>query len=199
MPAGPLVACAVFIMIILCRVDGTYRSNGWRATVDVSLSLSAGQSSVCSDREHSPLCFCQSSYRRSLVTDIFLARLSLSQCAMSHSARQCRQGRFYPSTTHVTQLVPNLVNLTHCLREPQCLHTLSSIQRCHQCQIIPSLLSTDNTSHMIRPSRNNLSADSCFHVCEHDQSCGFLCFDRRITAKIQCNACRGRRRNVTCR
>ena len=179
----------------MVRIDRMAGVRSWH-----SRCLSAGQSSVCSDREHSPLCFCQSSYRRSPLTDIFLARLSLSQCAMSHSTRQCRQGRFYPSTTHITQLVPNLVNLTHCLRGPQCLHTLSSMQRCHECRILPSLLpTTDNSSHMIKPSGNNLSAGTCFYVCERDQSCGFLCFDRRITAKIECDACRGRRRNVTCR
>ncbi|CAF0971557.1 unnamed protein product [Rotaria sordida] len=158
-----------------------------------------GDSVPCSNREHSPLCFCRSSYRRSLLTDLFISKISLSQCATSYSSRQCRQGRLSPSSTHVTQLVPNLVNYSHCLEDAHCLHTLNNTQRCQRCQITPSSLLTENISYIISTTTNHLPTDSCFYICEHDKSCGFLCFDRRITVTINCNICRGRRRNVTCR
>jgi hypothetical protein len=163
------------------------------------LYIYIGESIPCSDREHSPLCFCRSSYRRSSLTDIFLAKLSLSQCATSYSTRQCRQGRFYPSTTHISQLVPNLVNHTHCLEDKHCLHTLHKTQRCQRCQIVSSSLLTENTSYIISTTTKHLPTDSCFYICEHDKSCGFLCFDRRITITVHCDIYRGRRRNVTCR
>jgi hypothetical protein len=163
------------------------------------LKSSIGESLSCSDREQSPLCFCQSIYRRSLLTDIFLSKLSLSQCTTKNSTRQCRQGRFSPSSTHVTQLIPNLVNHSQCLEDIRCLHTLRTIQRCHQCQMTPSSLMTENTSYLVSTSTNDLPNDSCFYICEHDKSCGFLCFDRRITITVNCNICRGRRYNVTCR
>ncbi|CAF0936983.1 unnamed protein product [Adineta steineri] len=159
----------------------------------------SGESISCSDREQSPLCFCQSSYRRSLITNIFLSKISLSQCANKYSTRQCRQGRFSPSSTHVTQLIPNLVNHSHCIEDDRCLHALRIIQRCYQCQITPSSSPNENTSYTVSTSPNDLPADSCFHVCEHDKSCGFLCFDRRITFTVECKLCRGYRRNVTCR
>jgi hypothetical protein len=130
---------------------------------------------------------------------MFLSKLSLSQCATSYSTRQCLQGRFSSSSTHVTQLVPNLVNHSHCLENIQCLQTLHNTQRCQHCQISSSSLLTENTSYIISTKTNNLPTDSCFYICEHDKSCGFLCFDRRITITINCNTCRGRRRNVTCR
>ncbi|CAF3416061.1 unnamed protein product [Rotaria socialis] len=158
-----------------------------------------GESFPCSNREHSPLCFCRSSYRRSSSQDLFISKISLSQCSTSNSSTHCRHGRLSPSSTHVTQLVPNLVNYSHCLESTQCLHALHNIQRCQQCQIMPSSLSTENTSYVVSTERSNLPTDSCFHICENDKSCGFLCFDRRISITVNCSFCRGRRRNVTCR
>jgi hypothetical protein len=130
---------------------------------------------------------------------MFISKLFLSQCTTSYSTRQCRQGRFSPSSTHVTQLVPNLVNHSHCLDDIHCLQTLRNTQRCRRCQLIPSSLLTENSSYTISTTRTNLPTDSCFYICEHDQSCGFLCFDRRVTITINCNICQGGRRNVTCR
>jgi len=158
-----------------------------------------GESLPCSDREQSPLCFCRSFYRHSLLTDIFLSKLSLSQCTTSYSTRQCRQGRFSASSTHVTQLIPNLANHSHCLENTHCLQTLRNAQRCQHCQITSSTLMSENSSYIISTTTNKLPTDSCFYVCEHDKSCGFLCFDRRVTITVNCNLCRGRRRNVTCR
>ncbi|CAF1934345.1 unnamed protein product [Rotaria magnacalcarata] len=158
-----------------------------------------GESYPCSNREHSPLCFCRSSYRRSSIEDLFISKIFLSQCSTSNSSTHCRQGRLSPSSTNVTQLVPNLVNYSHCLESTQCLHTLHSMQRCQQCQIMPSSLSTDNASHVISTEKSSLPTDSCFYICENDKSCGFLCVDRRISITVDCSFCRGRRRNVTCR
>lgn len=128
-----------------------------------------------------------------------MSKISLFQCSNTHSTTQCRQGRLSQSSTHVTQLVPNLVNYSHCLANTHCLYTLPNTQRCQRCQIMPSSLLTENISHTISTQTNNLPTDSCFYICENDKSCGFLCFDRRITMTINCNLCRGRRRNVTCR
>jgi hypothetical protein len=154
----------------------------------------------CSHVEHSSLCFCRSTYRLSAIIDLFVAQVSLSQCTTSNERMHlCRQGRFYPSSTHITQLVPNLVNHSHCFDDLRCLNALRHNQRCKQCQIISSSFRTENTSYVISTTKQQLPADSCFYLCDHDQSCGFLCFDRRVTMNIQCDHCRGRRQNVTCR
>lgn len=179
MPAGPFTFITVFIMTIISYING--------------------DSNPCAEEIYSPLCFCHSTIRRSLLTNIFLSKISLSQCISSYSTHQCRQGRFSPSSTYVTQLVPNLVNHSQCLENTHCLQTLRTDQRCRQCQIIPSISVTENTSYIISTTTNHLPTDSCFYLCEHDKSCGFLCFDRRISVTVNCNSCRGRRRNVTCR
>lgn len=163
------------------------------------MNVYLGESVGCLDREKSPLCFCRSIQGRTLLRDLFISKISLSKCSASSSTRQCRQGRLYPSSTNVTQLVPNLVNYSHCLKDRHCLQTLRNTQRCQNCQIIPPSLLTENTSYTISTTTNNLPTDSCFYICEHDKSCGFLCFDRRITITISCKLCGGRRRNVTCR
>ncbi|UJR37419.1 hypothetical protein I4U23_030123 [Adineta vaga] len=182
MPAGSFILIAIFMMIMMI----SYCTNGefFRCP---------------SDREHSPLCFCQSSYRNFSLSDIFLSKLSLFRCTTNDSTLQCRQGRFSPSSTHITQLIPNLVNHNHCTEDARCLHPLRAIQRCSQCQMVSSILSTENSSYVITTSTNHLPTDSCFYVCEHDKSCGFVCFDRRITMTVVCSSCRGYRRNVTCR
>ncbi|CAF0928130.1 unnamed protein product [Adineta ricciae] len=160
----------------------------------------AGENSRCpADREQSPLCFCQSTYRRFSLPDIFLSKLDLLQCSTQNSTRQCRQGRFSPSTTHVTQLIPNLANHSHCTDDSRCLHPIRAIQRCSQCEITPSTPLAENSSYVNTTSTDNLPSDSCFHVCDHDRSCGFVCFDRRVTITVVCKLCRGYRRNVTCR
>ena len=158
-----------------------------------------GGASSCLYREYTPICFCQSTYKNSQLTDMFISKLVLYQCTTSYSIRQCRQGRFSPSSTHVTQLVPNLVNHSHCLDDMYCLQTLRNSQRCQRCQLTPPSLLTENSSYTISTTTTNLPSDSCFYVCEHDKSCGFLCLDKRITIKIDCNICDGLRRNVTCR
>ena len=174
----------------------------FRQPLDFRLSdWTLGNSNSCSSREQSSLCFCRSNDRRATsVIDLFLAKVSLTQCSTPSAIRQCHQARFSPSLTHVTQLLPHSVNLSHCLKETQCLYTLRSGQRCQRCQIVSSsLVVPENTSYVISTTRTHLPTDSCFYLCEQDPSCGFLCFDRRVSMKISCDFCRGRRRNVTCR
>lgn len=133
----------------------------------------------CFDQEHSPLCFC-----RSLLSDLFLAKLSLSNCNDFLSLHHCYQIRLYPPSFHLTQLIPQLSNLTHCLKDIHCLHTLNLPEYCPQCQILPSLL-TDN--------------DTCFNLCEHNRSCGFVCLNQPIIISIHCHICLGQRHNISCR
>ena len=134
-----------------------------------------------------------------MAKELFISRISLSDCMNSYPTRQCRQGLFSPSSTHVTQLVPHLVNQTRCLEKVHCLQTLRTSRVCQHCHIIPSTFLTENTSYTISTTTDNLPTDACFYICEHDKSCGFLCFDKRITITIQCDACRRSGRNVTCR
>ena len=147
------------------------------------------ESNKCFDQVHTPFCICRSTYRRSILTDLFLAKLSLSQCDNSFPIHRCRQGRFHPLPFHLIQLIPTLANLSHCLEDIRCLHTLHSLQQCRRCQLTSSLMTHNNSSH----------TDICFHLCEHDTSCGFLCLRRRITISINCKICRGRRQSTTCR
>ncbi|CAF3094247.1 unnamed protein product [Rotaria sp. Silwood2] len=157
-----------------------------------------GKSTGCFNQEYSPLCFCRSSYRRSIITDLFLAKVSLSQCDNFLSISQCHQSEFYPPSFDLTQLIPSLINLSHCLEHIHCLHKLRSMQRCQQCQLTPSL-STHNNSYSIPETMNNLSTDVCFYLCQHDTSCGFLCLSRNVIMSINCHICQGRIQNVTCR
>ena len=142
--------------------------------------------------------------------DLYLAQILLSDCqidpmggASDDHRRQCHHARFFPSSRHVSQLLPNLVNHTHCIEDVRCLQTLRTHQRCQQCQIISSPLSNyENISHRISTTHVDPLSDSCFYLCEHDHSCGFLCYDRRVMIKIQCDLCGTgvlRRKNIICR
>ncbi|CAF0952171.1 unnamed protein product [Rotaria sp. Silwood1] len=162
-------------------------------------SFLISKSDECSDQEHSSLCFCRSSYRRSILTDLFLAKIFLSQCNNSFSTRQCHQNEFYPPLFDLTQLIPSLTNLSHCLEHKHCLHKLHSIQYCQQCQLLTSSLLTHNNLYPIHEMINNLSNDICFYLCHHDRSCGFLCLNRNIIVSINCYLCQGRIQNITCR
>ncbi|CAF1478046.1 unnamed protein product [Rotaria sordida] len=149
---------------------------------------------VSSNQEYSPLCFCHSSYQRS----IFLAKISLSQCDNSLTIRQCHESKFYPPSFDLTQLIPSLINFSHCLNHIHCLHKLHSIQHCQHCQL-ETLLFTHNDFYPIDKTINNLSTNRCFNLCQHDTSCGFLCLHQNVIISINCHICQGRRQNVTCR
>jgi len=145
---------------------------------------SIDESNGCSDQEHSPLCFCRSLYRYSILTDLFLARVSLSQCDDSFPIRYCRQSRFHPPSFHLTQLIPQLTNFSYCLEDIHCLHTLHSIQNCQRCQLIHN---------------NSYRTDTCLNFCEHNTSCGFICLNRPVIVSINCNICREQKQNINCR
>jgi hypothetical protein len=166
-----LLTNVIIIIVHFNPIDGIHESNG------------------CSDQEYSPLCFCRSSDQHSILTDRFLAKLSLSQCDGSLSIRHCRQSRFHPPSFHLTELIPQLTNLSHCLKDTHCLHTLHFIQHCQQCQVIPLLL-TLNSSYR---------TDACFNICQKHLSCGFVCLNQPIILSIICNICRGRNQNISCR
>jgi hypothetical protein len=152
--------------------------------MNVDYVKNINKSNRCFDQEDSPLCIC-----RSALTDFFLAKLSLSRCDNSFPTRRCRQGRFQPPSFHLTQLLPKLANLSHCLQDTHCLHTLHSPQHCRRCQLSPSLFAHNDSS----------LTDACFHICEHDTSCGFLCLNRHIIISISCKICRERKQSISCR
>ncbi|CAF3938914.1 unnamed protein product [Rotaria magnacalcarata] len=154
-----------------------------------------GKSNECFDQEYSPLCFCRSFYRNSILTDLFLSKLSLFQCDDSRSIRRCRKSQFHSPSFDLTQLIPTVANISHCQEDRRCLRTLQSTQHCQQCHIVPSSL-THNNSYTI----NKTITDLCFYLCPHDKSCGFLCLHRHvIVSSVHCHRCRRSRQNVTCR
>ncbi|CAM4822188.1 unnamed protein product [Rotaria magnacalcarata] len=154
-----------------------------------------GKSNECFDQEYSPLCFCRSFYRNSILTDLFLSKLSLFQCDDSRSIRRCRKSQFHSPSFDLTQLIPTVANISHCQEDRRCLRTLQSTQHCQQCHIVPSSL-THNNSYTI----NETITDLCFYLCPHDKSCGFLCLHRHvIVSSVHCHRCRRSRQNVTCR
>ena len=186
----------MMMMNIFCCINGKRSIDEFRQFSSFIL----GQGNSCWEREQSSLCFCRSSYRRSSISDLFLSQISLNECSYdSRGIRLCRQARLYPNVQHITDLVPNLINQTHCFETNRCLSTSIQQQRCQQCEISANVLRTENTSYVISTTRIDPPTDSCFYLCEHDRSCGFICIDRRVTMKIHCDRCRGRRKNITCR
>ncbi len=143
----------------------------------------------CSDQEHSPLCFCHSSYRHSILTDLFLAKISLSQCNDSVPIRHCRQSRLHSPSFNLTQFIPQLTNLSYCFKDTHCLHTLHSTKYCRQCQLTSLLLTHNHTYH----------TDACFNFCEQNPSCGFICLNQPVIISINCSICQGRKQNMSCR
>ena len=110
--------CLVLLVILMMDTVGTDVSNR------------------CADQQYSPLCFCRVSYTNSSLIDLFLARLILSQCENSLPIHHCGQSQFNPPSFRLTQLVPQVTNLSHCLEDVNCLHILHSRQHCQQCQLI---------------------------------------------------------------
>lgn len=146
------------------------------------------------------MCFCRSYVRRSTENDLFLSQVSLENCSLSHNdIRQCQKARFYSPTQSIIELIPNLINQTRCYDNKRCLYSIPKEQRCNQCQIIPPSMMNENVSTVISVTNVHLPTNSCFYLCEHDHSCGFLCFEQRVTMKVQCDRCQKRRPNVTCR
>jgi hypothetical protein len=146
---------------------------------------STSESNGCSDQEYSPLCFCHSSDRHSILTDRFLAKIYLFQCDDSFPIRHCRQSRLHSPLFNLTQLT----NLSHCFEDIHCLHTLHSTKHCRRCQLT-SLLSTHNTTYR---------TDACFNFCEQNPSCGFVCLNQPVIISINCNICQDRKQNISCR
>lgn len=134
-------------------------------------------SNGCSGQQYSPLCFCRATY------DLFLARLILFQCKNSLPIRHCCQSQFNPPSFHLTQLIPQVMNLSHCLEDVHCLHTLNSRQHCRQCQL------TDNDSS---------HTETCFNFCEQNPSCGIVCLNQSVMISINCSQCHGRHSNISC-
>lgn len=157
--------------------------------INFNLVHGIDESNGCSDQEHSLLCFCRSTYQHSILPDLFLAKLSLFQCDDFLSPNHCHQSRFHPPSFHLTQLIPQLSNHSHCLEDIHCLHTLNFTEHCRRCHVLPSLL-IPNDSYNI---------DACFNVCEHNTSCGFVCLNQTVILSINCDTCRGRKHNVSCR
>jgi hypothetical protein len=131
----------------------------------------------CFDQEHSPLCFCRSFQRHPLLIDLFLAKLSLSQCDHFH---HCHQNRFHPPSFNLTQLT----NLSHCLDDIHCLHPLYSIKYCRRCQLIYN---------------DSYRTDTCWNLCEKNPSCGVICLNQPSIVSINCEICQGQMENISCR
>jgi hypothetical protein len=141
-------------------------------------------SNRCSGQQYSPLCFCRASYQYSSFTDLFLARLILSQCENSLPIPYCHQNQFNPPSFRLTQLIPQVTNLSYCLEDVHCLHTLHSKQYCRQCQ-----LTHNDSSH----------TEICFNFCEQNPSCGIVCLSQPIMISINCSQCHERKSNISCR
>ncbi|UJR08815.1 hypothetical protein I4U23_013070 [Adineta vaga] len=167
-----IVSLLINIVVIMIRFD---RLNG--------------ELNECFRQEYSPLCICHST-----SSDLFLSILSLSQCNNSLSVHHCHQGHFHPPLFHLTQLIPQLANHSHCLQSLHCLHSLPMSQHCNQCYLTSSLLSSLN--HSFRA--NYLSMNTCFYLCQYDTSCGFLCLNEHITESVICHQCQKPRHNIAC-
>ena len=150
--------------------------------IHVNSIRTMNQSMACSSQSSSPLCFCRLFSRSTNMKDFFLGQLSLIQCNQSYS---CRRIRFYSPNFHLTDLLPQMNNLSYCFNHTRCLRMLSSKKSCRQCR-----LNYQNTSSI---------QDSCFHFCDENPSCGTLCLKQSITLTIHCRQCRGRKHNLTCR
>ena len=141
-------------------------------------------SNRCADQQSSPLCFCRVSYTNSSVIDLFLARIILSQCENSFPIDHCGQSQFNPPSFRLTQLVPQMTNLSHCLEDVNCLHVLHSRQYCQQCQLIHN---------------DSSYTDTCFNFCEQNPSCGIICLNQPILISINCTQCHEQESNINCR
>jgi hypothetical protein len=158
--------CLVLLVILMMDIAGTDVSNR------------------CADQQYSPLCFCRVSYTNSSFIDLFLARLILSQCENSLPIHHCGQSQFNPPSFRLTQLIPQVTNLSHCLEDVNCLHILHSRQHCQQCQLIHN---------------DSSYTETCFNFCEHNPSCGIICLNQSILISINCSQCHEQEANISCR
>lgn len=190
------------IVLMLCwnPINGNYFQNKFINIMPTfnCIFLSVGNLNECSSQEYSPLCICHSSYRRTVLTDVFLAKISLSQCNNTDSLHYCYHSEFDPPSFDLIHLIPTLINFAHCLDEINCLHMIRSTERCQACHLT-SFARSENDSHPIDDTIDNVSTNICFDLCQHDASCGFLCLNRHAVVSIHCRMCRESNENITCR
>ncbi|CAF1196690.1 unnamed protein product [Adineta ricciae] len=141
-----------------------------------------------SSKKYSSLCVCYST-----PNELFLSIVSLLRHNDTCSVRHCHQGQFYPPLFHLTQLIPQLINHSHCLRDFQCLHSLHTPEHCNQCYISSSLMVHNHSFQS-----EGLPMSTCFHLCQYDPSCGTLCLNEQTTVALSCYNCQSPRSHISC-